>query len=133
MCVCVHTYTHIFFHSVVGMKYIKKVKKGESKAKLCQLILIAMGTKSPVQYLLVKGLIINVQILVHKLCCSHNNHHFPILFLGIPKLRVSKFFLKTNNFFLITFLSPYCRTEISFYIFYFFFQRLMFTRRENDK
>lgn len=93
----------------------------------------AVETKSPVQYLLVKGLIINVQILVHKLCCSHDNHHFPVLFFRIPKLRFSKFSLKMYNFFLITFLSPYCQTVISFYIIYFFFQFLMFTTEgKND-
>lgn len=93
-----------------------------------------MGIKSPAQYLLVKGLIINVQILIHKLCCSHNNHHFSILFLSISKLRFSKLFLKTNNFFLITCLSPCCQTVISFYVVYFWFQFLMFTiKGKNDK
>lgn len=81
------------------------------------------------RHLLVQGLVVDVQVLVHQLRGSHNYHHFSILFLSIPILRISEFLLKVKNFFFIALLSPQCQTVISFYSVYVLFQLLMFARK----
>lgn len=79
--------------------------------------------------LLVESLVVDVQVLVHQLCGSHDNHHFSILLLGIPKLRFLELLLKVKNFFFIALLSPQCQTVVSFYSVYVLFQLLMLTRK----
>lgn len=122
-----HTYASIF-HSVAYVKcHILKRQKQEKRRHSGPPAITAVSTST--EDLLVESLVVDVQVLVHQLCGSHDNHHFSILLLGIPKLRFSELLLKVKNFFFITLLSPQCQTVVSFYSVYVLFQLLMLTRK----